>query len=146
MADIVDLHKPERLLWICGACGCSTFYLYNDETTECAACGHMSDGGEWVTPLKDKKQSPEKDDSGATNVISIGTVVFAKRSVLKKLQESSADIVLLAGWREDGSMNSWSGAETAEQRDWAVRKLRELADSYAAIPSERYEADNAADH
>lgn len=138
MGEIVSFGKAERLVWVCGECGCSTFYLYNDTTSECAGCGRVSDGGEWVTPLQDKKQSPEKNNGGCVDVISIGSVDFARRRVLKKIADNPEEIALVARWTEDGDMTSWSAAETPEQRDWAARKLRELAASFEARPDSRY--------
>lgn len=146
MADIVDLHKPERLMWLCGHCGCTTFRLYNDSTSECAACGSVSDGGEWVTPLADMPKSPEKDNGNSINVIGIGTIDFARRGVLKKITDKIEDVAIVAAWFNDGSMTSWSGAETPSQRDWIIRKLRDLLEHFEAIPDDRYEADDASDH
>jgi hypothetical protein len=135
MSNVVDLPKRERLIWTCGHCGCSTFYLYNDQTCECAGCENISDAGEWVTPIESKPRSPEKDNAGSLSVIAIGNVNFAKRNVLKKIAARSDEIALVAGWFEDGSSTSWCGAETEEQRDWAIRKLNELAGFIANKPT-----------
>jgi hypothetical protein len=134
MSNIIDFQKRERLIWTCGHCGCSTFYLYSDETTECAGCGHASEGGEWVTPLAEEKKSPEKNNAGSINSIAIGSVEFAKRRVLKKINDNSGELAFVASWFEDGGMTSWSGAQTDEQKDWVVRRLQELAKAIDVKP------------
>lgn len=134
MTNVVNLRAHSRLVFVCGACGCSTFYLYNDHTTECAACGGADNGGEWVTPIEDRTKSPEKDNGSSVNVIGVGSVEFAKRRVLKSISAMSDDLCLVAGWSTDGAMKAWSDYETAAQRDWLARKLRELAASFEAKP------------
>lgn len=130
MSNVVGLPKRERLIWLCGHCGCSTWYLYSDSLTECAACGNVSDGCEWVTPIEDKPKSPEKDNGASVNIIGVGSVELAKRRVLKVINDRSGELALIAGWTSDGGMKAWSDIETAEQRDWVVRKLHELAASF----------------
>lgn len=129
--SIINFPKPERLIFTCGHCGCSTFYLYDDETIECAGCNFKSNGGEWVTPLQSHSKSPEKDNSGSVDMIAIGSIEFARRRVVKRIMDEQSDLAFVAGWFEEGGMTSWSGAETEEQKDWTVRKLRELADAIA---------------
>jgi hypothetical protein len=136
VTNVVDLPKRERLIWICGHCGCSSFYLYSDQTCECAGCGHVSDGGEWVTPIEDKTKSPEKDNAGSISVVAIGSVQFAKARALKAINSRTNEIALVGAWFEDGSSNSWCGAETKDQQELVVRKLRELADHIENKPVE----------
>lgn len=135
MSNVVDLPKRERLIWTCAHCGCSTFYLYNDQTSECAGCEHVSAAGEWVTPILNKPHAPEKDNAGSLSVIAIGSIQFAKRNVVKKINARSDEIAMVAAWFEDGSSTSWAGAETEEQRQWTVRKLNEMAGFIAQKPT-----------
>lgn len=134
MSNVIDLHRRERLIWMCGNCGCSTFYLYSDQTIECAGCEHVSDGGEWVTPIENKAKAPEKDNASSICVIAIGSPQVARLRVLKKINDRAADIALTAAWFDDGAMTSWCGAETEEQKAWAIRKLSELSNSIEQKP------------
>lgn len=139
MSEVVDFPKPEHLIWTCGHCGCSTFYLYNDGTSECAGCDFVSDGGEWVTPVADGPKHPEKDNAGSISTIAIGNPEFAKRRVLKKINENASELAFIAGWFEEGGMTSWCGAETDEQKAWVVRRLHELAAAIDIKPIPRPE-------
>lgn len=132
MGDVIQLHSPERLVYLCGVCGCSTFRLYNDETSECAGCGAISCGGVWVTPLQDAPERPDLDNGDAIDVVAIGSPELAKRRVLKRIEAGASHIALMACWFRDGSMTAWSDIETDEQRQWACRKLADLQKSLAA--------------
>jgi hypothetical protein len=132
--NVVDLPKRERLIWMCGHCGCTSFYLYNDQTSECAGCGFIGEGAEWVTPIEDGPKSPEKDNGGSVSVVAIGSPQFAKARTMKAIHSRSDEIALVGAWFEDGSSKSWCGAETEEQKEWTVRKLRELADHIEVKP------------
>ncbi len=138
MGTVVELPKPARLVWLCAECQCATFYLYNDNTCECAGCGFLSGAGEWVTPLQDKPARPEKDDGASINVIQFDSEEYARRRVLKKITDNRDDIRLVAAWFGEGGLSVWCDAQTPEQRDWTVRKLREMADSYAMTPDDHY--------
>lgn len=140
--NIVDFRKATRLTWLCGACGCSTWYLYNDSTVECAACDKVSEGSEWVTPIQNEPQNPERDNAGSICVVGVGSVELAKRRVMKVIDNRKGEISFIAAWFDDGGMKSWSGAQTPEQRDWVVEKLRQLADHIAEKPDEAFTSED----
>jgi hypothetical protein len=127
---VVDFPKRERMIWLC-RCGCSTFYLYDDSTTECAACNLAGDGAEWVKSLADAPRNPDRDDFNSVSIKAIGSVDFAKHSVLKRISNEKDDVRMVAAWFDDGSMTSWCGAETQEQQDWAVEKANDYARNLA---------------
>lgn len=96
MSNVVGFPKAERLIFTCGHCTCSSFYLYDDGSCECAGCNFVSDGGEWVTPLRDKPKYPEKDDGNAVNTIAIGSVEFARRRVVKRISDEHQDLAFVS--------------------------------------------------
>ncbi|MGV2135156.1 hypothetical protein GOZ83_19705 [Agrobacterium vitis] len=132
--EVVDFPKPERLIWLCGECQSSTWFLYDDDVCECANCGNVSDASRWVTPIRDAPQAPEETDGGTVIRTFVGSPELAKRRVMKKLADQTGKLAMLISYFEDGSGSHWIAAETVEQRDWTVRKLRELADSIEKDP------------
>lgn len=131
MSNIIDFPKEEepKLIWFCGHCNCSSFFLYNDYTVECAGCGHNSDGGEWVRYLAPSPKAPtEKDNSTAINTIAWGSPEFSRKSVMKHVKDWDANIAMLAVWNHDGAMKSWTDIATQEQKDWCIRHMQDLLD------------------
>ncbi|MDO6966967.1 hypothetical protein [Rhizobium alvei] len=128
--NVIDLRPEakERLIYLCVECGCSTFYMYSDGTTECAACNGLDAGGEWVTKLESQPKSPEKTDAGSFSVTCVGSPELARERVVKNINTRKGELALLGGWFEDGSVSLWDGAEDDDQNDWLINKLREAAD------------------
>lgn len=134
MADnVVELRPEEKetLIYHCGECGSTTFYLLSDGHSECAACNGLDAGGEWVTRLEDDPRSPEKDNGGAFNVKNYGTPIFARERVIKTINQRKDEVALVAAWWSNGGMTLWECAETPEQQAWCVERLREAADNLA---------------
>lgn len=126
MGEIVSLLK-EPQLWVC-ACGCSTFEILSDGTARCAACDapHDVDGSgwsEWVAKSAKEESDTFRDVQGN------GSVEFARRRVAQMATDATAALVVVA--RRDGSVSTWSEAETAEQSDWVRDKLTQAADLVA---------------
>ena len=117
--------EPERLIWVCSECNCSTFHLYDDDTSECALCGKMSENyGEWVRNLRAPSDTVTKTDNNTMRVTNYGCAEIAKRRVIKKIRPDDPDLVsVFAVWR-DGTNTSWDGIETIEQRDFLADILR----------------------
>ena len=130
MGDVVRLR--EKLVWVCGLCDCTTFRLYNDGTVECALCGSVSDDTDgWVESLKDKPVKEGETDEGTWSVTGIGTVDFARKRVMRMINEweENGKLAVVAAWDLDGDAKMWADIETQEQKDWMVRKVSEFLDS-----------------
>lgn len=120
--------EKERLIWTCAECHCSTFYLYSDDTSECASCGLLSgNNGEWVRCLEvEPPETTEKTDAGYTSIINFGSPEIARKRVFKKIEDWGDDIVFINGIHNDGQSTSWYNFETKKQKKWLLRKLKGL--------------------
>lgn len=119
MTNVIPLKpKADPMIWTCGECGCQTFYLYNDDSTECALCGchDTQPRGRWLETLKDDETVPE-DIPLRTNVVH-ASAEFARKSTLKSVGE---DTVMIAILQRDGRIKAWSEVSqesTPEQQEW----------------------------
>lgn len=125
MGDVVNI--PRRIL-LC-ICGCSTFEMYLDGTTQCSNCGEASlaEGTGWAPdPNVESKaeREPFKDVQGN------GSIEFTKR----RLQRLAAgeDVHLIVLGFQDGSVTTWSIADTVAQFDWVASRMS-IAQSLFAV-------------
>jgi hypothetical protein len=139
MDNVIPLKKEDtRLVWMCALCNCSSFYLYDDKTIECAGCHHPSeDNGEWVINLPNAPpvETITKDDGNLVNVVAWGSEEFSRRRVLKEVTKWNDDnrLTAMVGWSEDGGMRSWSSVNNEAQKQWLLRKISELAEHISKI-------------
>lgn len=142
-AEIVDItpKKAQQLVWICGRCSAQSWYLYNDNTCECTACGNKSDSGEWRKNLGvDPDAVPEKDNDSCLvrHVHASESISIARtRKRLKDLfdEEAMAFVVMI---KDDSARFSWSSISSETQKAWL---LRQMATAIEDIKAEEYQGD-----
>lgn len=129
MADIVQLHQPQPMTWVCD-CGCSTFSLLSDGTAQCAACDadHEGHGSGWLDRSEDRRTAHEEGDTFA-DVQGNGSIEFARRRLARIAADEDAVLIVVA--KKCGRLSVWSVAETEEQAEWAQRKLKQADDLIA---------------
>lgn len=122
MGDIHEIRRPPPRIWVCD-CGCSTFELWADGSSKCAACGsnHEGHGSGWLERSQDR-ESRHSDGDTFTDVQGNGSEEFARRRVARMAADDDAALVVLA--RNDGSVSVWSKAETKAQTKWARQRLK----------------------
>lgn len=128
MADNVFMMLRDPLVWICN-CGCSTFELRSDGAAACAACDtpQSVDGAGWSSW---SAQSAKAEPETFRDVQGNGSVEFARRRVAQMATDETAAVVVVV--RRDGSISTWSEAETAAQSKWCRRRLKQAADLIAS--------------
>lgn len=125
MGDVVTI--PRKIL-LC-ICGCSTFEMYLDGTTECSNCGETSlaEGTGWAPDPKVEtkaEREPFKDVQGN------GSIEFTKRRLQRLATSDDVDMIVLAF--RDGSVTTWSVADTIAQFDWVASRIS-IAQSLFAV-------------
>lgn len=125
--NVVGLPTEPDMVWIC-QCGCSTFYLVGDGSTECAACDTVVSGeqGGWNPPKTTKEwdgPEPFADVQGDNNA------EFARRRMSSLANE--ADAVAIVVVRDGGTIHAWSSAEGEERITWVERRLSDAGDLIA---------------
>jgi len=120
--SVVNFPAPVPQIWVC-SCGCSTFSLRADGEAECAACENIIDAGSggWFPAIK---EGPERDpaaDPPVNDVQGNGSVDFARQRIQQVSQGD--DVAALLVVRACGTIHAWGSFETAEQREWIMRKL-----------------------
>lgn len=131
MGDVVKI--PRKIL-LC-ICGCSTFEMYLDGTTECSNCGETSlaEGTGWAPDPKVESKAerePFKDVQGN------GSIEFTKRR-LQRLA-SAEDVAMLVIAFDDGSVTTWANADTKERCDWVASRMS-IAQSLIAVRRNKLE-------
>ena len=125
--NVVGLPTKSNIVWIC-QCGCSTFYLVGDGSTECAACDTVVSGeqGGWAPPKTTKAwDGPEP----FVDVQGNNSEEFARRRISTLANE--ADAVALVVVREGGTIHVWSSADSEERIAWVERRLSDAGDLIA---------------
>lgn len=127
MSNVVNFTKPEDpkdRVWTCADCGCQTFRLYQDGSTECALCnrrGTDSEGG-WIDHLTESK---DFDDTIPTRSnVEHGSTHFAQESIKRRIDEHTALIVVA---QDDGAIKMWSVVgehDNKPRRKWLKRILK----------------------
>lgn len=121
-AEIVQLRtpgtiEPEPRIWTCAHCSCQTFYLYDDDTVECALCNTRdASGGGWLAQLP-----PDADLDPGTPVrtrTASGAVDFQRIAMAKKIEQGdgvSAALIV----EPDGSIQLWKfDCERPQDTEW----------------------------
>lgn len=132
MADNVVPFLPRRenddsdMLWVCGECSCSTFYLRRDGAAECAACRNVSDGSYW---LRDKDEADVLDDTPegkppVTRLTNVRTDAAARKRVVSMVGEKTFAVIVI---QHDGTLSWWQSEalETPEQIEWFEGRMRQ---------------------
>jgi hypothetical protein len=119
MSDVVNFPTASKQIWVC-LCGCSTFQIFDDGSTECSACGQWTpdDGGGWVEELAGRG-SFEGDCFADTQ--GNGSVEFARARAAKIACQPDVKLVVTAS--ESGALVCWHVVSNEEQRAWALEKL-----------------------
>lgn len=122
MTNVVELNKPEPMLWVCD-CGCSTFELLSDGTARCAGCNASHDGmdGGWLEKAGDKRTKYAEGDIVA-DVQGNGSVEFARRRLAKIAADDDVSLLIVA--KRDGAVSVWSEAETEAQLKWVKKRIK----------------------
>lgn len=114
MSDVVSFPtKPvERLIWKCGPCGCQSFELYADGSTECCNCGKVSRGpedGEWFRLKPAVPVEPKVADNDGLRVVRISNSGAALKNVTDEANDEDTAFVLVV--QNDGHTHSWKGRQ-----------------------------------
>lgn len=118
MNNVISLKKPEPEVWVCG-CGCRTFYLYRNQSIECANCEQTSaDFGGWVEELPDRKGDSAKPVS-AISRFADATPEFALRQALRDMGDVRALIIMT-----DNLMTTWGARQDAPWLDERLNYAR----------------------
>ena len=124
-ADIVPLHqeeKPDPRVWTCAFCSCRTFYLYEDDSTECAMCGYHDPNpeGQWKERLR---PDPTLDPNVVTrDIVPFGVASLARASVVKSIDDEAVAVAVL--W-PSGRIRLWSvfdHNDSPKRKSW-LRKM-----------------------
>ena len=122
MGEVVSLKTTEPLVWVCH-CGCSTFRFFSNGAQECASCGTVSDGGEWMAEKPEAPVVPRETER-ETRVISFaGSPQQAMREMLRKGRDEN--ILALVAIGEDSRIRTWGGVDTKKRSAWLGRRLKE---------------------
>lgn len=127
MGDVVSLPSregPEEMVWRCGECGCLTFYIYADNTKECAHCnyrGEMPEGTWTEPPAAGERPSPCPPDP------KIVTDIKASGAALRKtVEHATADIdgtAAIIVLKDNGDVHTWGKTIGGEQVGWFDRRI-----------------------
>lgn len=93
----------------------------------CAACGETATGetGGWEKAVEGAPDRPDDAPPSFRDVQGNGDPAFARRRLTQMCDDP--DTVLIALAKEDGGVSLWHCAGDADQREWALRKLDEIA-------------------
>lgn len=118
-SNVVELHPSKAAyIWLCGKCGCKTWFVRQDGELECPSCENISDAGWLELPAVSAETIVEEPN---TTVVNFASHEMALRSVLVHASKSEACLVLVL--RRDGHIDSWKDIETDEQREWLRRRI-----------------------
>lgn len=128
MGDVVSLNQPEPRIWVCD-CGCSTSIIYENGMTECPNCGGITDDpqGGWFDGYDGKSNEATCESAQMHHVVQgNGSVEFARARITRLARDEDVCAMVVA--KEDGSIHTWSEAETTEQAEWAREQFAKAAD------------------
>lgn len=123
---------PERLIFVC-QCGCRTFNMYADGNIVCSYCdgelgpGQGSSEG-WRRCLPDVPDVVEQDEGGTVNDHQLPDESLARRHIMKRINKlnEEGELALVYAYSTDGGGHGWMGFDTEEQREWTIRKMKEV--------------------
>lgn len=104
--------EPERLIWKCNPCGCQSFELYADGSTECCNCGKVSKGpedGEWFRLKPPAPAEPKEAPTDGLRVVRISNSGAALKHVLDDCDDEKTAFVIVV--QKDGHTSTWKGRE-----------------------------------
>lgn len=122
MSEVVDLKRPEPRIWVCG-CGCCSFELLEDGTSQCSLCGDQTERGSWYV---EKPDAAETAESPIRDVNGNGSVSFAKHRLRSLATQDDARMMVIA--LDGGSVSVWADYVTDDQRAWMLERLEIAAD------------------
>lgn len=132
MGDLVHLPGAEpkderKLIWVCVSCGCTTFHLHENASTECANCGKFgADNAEWRERLPPRPPADCQVENTDSNYKV--TALDTAPNFIKRKAEAIKQALVIIIVRRDGDVNTWcldSAFETDKQAAWLKRKLAE---------------------
>ena len=90
----------DKAVWRC-ICGCWSFFIADDGTVECTACHTVTDNhaeavGEWVRQILPEAEEVKEITEPMTTQVVMGEEEFAKRRVLKYVEQCTKSDTLAA--------------------------------------------------
>jgi hypothetical protein len=129
MTEVIQLFpelppEPKRL-WVC-QCGCSTFHLLDDGSTECANCEAVTgvSYGGWEALVEGGEEVPEGVNSFC-DVQGDGPDFAHRRLARLAGEEDTVGVVVV---KEDGAISLWSRALEDAHIDWMQERLDRAKD------------------
>lgn len=115
----------EKLIWACH-CGCISFELCSDGTTECCGCGTVSNGPEDAGWHSKKPRAP--NDAPVTERLETVVTRFnSSKTALDRVmgEVNSEDSMFLIVAQRDGALRTWANEEyvTSDAVWWLDDKL-----------------------
>lgn len=132
----LDTEGQDSTLYIavCINCGCRSFELLSSGQIECCNCGQRPTGYEeeveWRRVLPEEPKNPDdvEGDGGTIGVRSMGVADIAMHSTMKVMNEwtKAGNATMLIAFGRDGAGKHWFDIHTEEQKEWVLRRLREV--------------------
>lgn len=115
----------EKVVWAC-LCGCISFELHADGTTECCGCGNVSAGppdAAWRRLKPKTPADPPEMEVPERSVARFNTGSGALRKVMAKMNVEETAFVIVA--QREGPVSTWNGEEyiTGDAVWWLDEKL-----------------------
>ena len=120
MDNVVSIAKPDVMIFVCN-CGCSSFSLLSDGSTECSACNTLDadQAGAWADHSGDKTLH---EGDVFVDVQGNNSVEFARKRI--GLLASDDDVALVLVAKDGGSVHAWCKSETEGEMQWMREKLQ----------------------
>lgn len=118
----------EPPIWVC-RCGCQSWRLQSDGAIECCNCLSvgMDHGCEWRNRLP-VAEPTDKTTAGTTIITAMGDAAFARNAVFRTIEQwhKNNEALIIAAYNLEGGSKYWTGIETLEDKEFCLRKLRDL--------------------
>lgn len=118
-ADVVSLRPPEIQEWVC-LCGCRSFFLNSDGSSECTSCGEddIDDSG-WFEKRPDAPLETKDFDGTTISHRAFDTADFSKRAVIRDAGLDDVKVVIVL--QANGTVTHWADPERGENfGDWVA--------------------------
>lgn len=123
--SVVEFKKPEPLIWTCGDCGGSTWYLLSNGDIQCSCCHKLStyEPEHWMR----MPETPEEPETATVHENTSSTVDLQLEHFKRNFRPQDDDFgIILKG---NGFVHTFSpsGDMTKEQKKWAKEQLKTAA-------------------
>ncbi len=118
--NIIQIEKPEPLIYVC-ECGCSSFGLLSDGSTECQNCGTVD--AEWHGGWENHDPVLRGKDASAsfTDTTGNGSVDFARARMSRIASDDDCTLIVIA--KDDSTVHVWPKAEEQQQLARASKQM-----------------------